>query len=71
MAKTQDTLTVTSTVISEKGEPVQSEVSTVKFKVAYPKGYKGDRFWNDGDVIETSKESAAQFEEMGLGKIQK
>ena len=66
-----DTLAVTSTVISEKGEPVQPEVSTVKFKVAYPKGYTGKKFWKDGDVIDASKESAAQFEEMGLGKIQK
>lgn len=66
----QDTLTATSTAISVKGEPAKHDNgNTVLFKVAYPKGYKGNKFWNDGDVIETSKESAELFVEMGIGKI--
>lgn len=40
----------------------------VVFAVKYGKDYKGDRFMPEGNVV-VSKESAAHFESIGIGKI--
>lgn len=42
----------------------------VNFKVQYSKDYKGEKLMPEGNMI-LSKESAAHFEQIGIGKIVK
>lgn len=42
----------------------------VTFNVKYGKDYKGDKLMPEGNVV-VSKESAAHFESLGIGKIVK
>lgn len=57
--------------ISDPGRKENSISNTIQFKVSYPKNYRGQRFWRDGDIIDTSIESAIDFEKRNLGKIVK
>lgn len=41
----------------------------VKFKIKYPKDYKGKKYHKDGDIVEVSEESAAIFTERKIGKV--
>lgn len=70
--KPEETLTVGTasvTFISDSGKsnPIPNGDS-VKFTVSYSKDFKGKRYWNNGDVIEISRESAEQFKKLGIGK---
>lgn len=72
MKATVSTKSVTESTVMNLSDPdhVEPEMEgTVKFKVAYPKDFKGKKYWNDGDIVETSQSSASSFEERGLGKV--
>lgn len=57
--------------LSDPGHKEPEGNNTVLFKVSYSKDYKGQKHWEDGSVIETSAESASDFEKRGLGKLVK
>lgn len=72
MKATVSTKSVTESTVMNLSDPDHKdpeESNTVKFKVSFPKGYDGKKHWQDGDVIETSLESAKEFEKMNLGKL--
>lgn len=72
MKATVSTKSVTESTVMNLSDPDHKDPdmnNTVKFKVSFPKGYVGKRHWQDGDVIETSLESAQEFEKMNLGKL--
>lgn len=50
--------------------PKLVNANDVHFNVKYPKEYKGEKLMPEGNMI-VSKESAAHFENIGIGKIVK
>lgn len=54
--------------ISKQGDAPYKNPGDVRFLVEYPKDYKGIKQMPEGPVI-ISKESAAIFTEMGIGKV--
>lgn len=74
MKATVSTKSVNESTVMNLSDPDHKdpeESNTVKFKVSFPKGYAGKKHWQDGEVIETSLESAQDFEKMNLGKLVK
>jgi hypothetical protein len=51
--------------------PVFKNPNDVSFIVDYPAGYKGAKNMEQGSVHVVSKETAEQFEQLGIGKIVK
>lgn len=49
--------------------PKNSNPNDVRFKVAYPKDWKGARDMKDGSVQVVSKESAEHFTKIGIGSV--
>lgn len=64
---TVGTASVTFMSDNGKSNPIPNG-NSVKFTVGYSKDFKGKKYWNDGDVIEISQESAEQFKKLGIGK---
>ena len=68
----ENTLTVGTVGVTFMSDPGKStpipEGNSVKFTVGYTKDFKGKKYWNDGDVIVISQESAEQFKKLGIGK---
>ena len=68
----ENTLTVGTVGVMFTSDPGKSnpipEGNSVKFTVGYSKDFKGKKYWNDGDVIVISQESAEQFKKLGIGK---
>lgn len=51
--------------------PVFKNPNDVSFKVDYPASYKGGKHMEQGSVHVVSRETAEQFEQLGIGKIVK
>lgn len=51
--------------------PVFKNPNDVNFKVDYPASYKGGKHMEQGSVHIIAKETAEQFEQLGIGKIVK
>jgi hypothetical protein len=54
-------------VVARERPPVPK--NTVTIQVKYPKDFRGQRFFKDGDKREVSQESADQFVKKGIAKI--
>jgi hypothetical protein len=62
---------VTVSSISSNTEPVDVNNGLTKIKISYPKDFKGNKFYQDGDEKFVSAESAKQFVELGIATIMK
>lgn len=61
------TVTAISVQSNVPSNPVHP--NTVRFEVKYAEDYKGEKHMPDGAIIDISKESAEQFESLGIGKL--
>jgi hypothetical protein len=62
-------LSGTVEAISSGHPEVDANKGLTKVKVKYPKDFKGQKFFADGDEKFVSKECADQFVEAGIAKI--
>jgi hypothetical protein len=64
--------TASVTVAAMSSEPVEGykNPGDVDFEVKYPENFKGQKLMPEGTVV-ISKESADQFEKMGIGQVVK
>jgi hypothetical protein len=63
--------TISTAAVTLGGHNVAQEPShiTVKVIISYPKDFKGTKFYNDGDEVEVSQESADQLIGSGFATL--
>jgi hypothetical protein len=67
--KQEETVNTESVEINYPTDNVVSNSNDVKFLVKYPSDYVGKKWFKDGAVITTSKESANKFLNQKIGKV--
>jgi AICAR transformylase/IMP cyclohydrolase PurH len=63
-------LGTTTADLLKEGETAAT-LETVKFKVSYPKDFKGTKHFKDDSVINVHPITGEQFEKRGIGKMVK
>lgn len=63
--------TETATVKIEQPSKIIAQSGRIKVLIEYPKGWKKEKHFKDGDIKETSPESADQFVKAGFATLVK
>lgn len=66
---TDEAKSITTSGLAIGGVHKPAVSKTVIFKVSYPEGYKGEKLMLDGSEQEVAPDTAAYFENLGIGKI--
>lgn len=65
----QNTTVSTVSLVSPASVGRHSSAGTVAVKIAYPKGWKKDKHFKDGDIKEVAPETADQFIKAGYASV--
>lgn len=65
----QNMTQITASLVSPASAGQHAPSARVKVKISYPKGYKKDKHFFDGDIKEVAPETAEQFVDAGIATI--